>query len=85
MTCVVVLGGAGWEAQGIVKDLVRSGVSEVVLADIQEDRAREIAADMMAPHTRVVSQLVDANDAERLVDTIRGADVVVSALGPFYR
>ena len=85
MTRVVVLGGAGWEAQGIVKDLVRSGVSEVVLADIQEDRAREIAADMMAPHTRVVSQLVDANDAERLVETIRGADVVVSALGPFYR
>ena len=81
----VVLGGAGIEGSGIVKDLVRSGVDEVAIADRDVDKAQSLAADLASDRTRVSAVRIDADDQASLVKVLQNAGVVVSALGPFYR
>lgn len=82
---ITVLGGAGIEGTGIARDLVRSAVSEVILADINVEEARKIAADLATEQTNVSACFVDVNDFEGLVNSIKNTDTVVSALGPFYK
>ncbi len=79
-----VIGGAGVEGASIVADLVKSGVSEVVIADIDIEKATRLAVDISTPSTSVSAVRVDASDHNALVDTFKDSDVVVSALGPFY-
>ena len=81
----VVLGGAGIEGRGIVKDLVRSGVDAVVIADRDVGRAQSLAADLASDRTRVSAVQADADDHASLMKVMQNAGVVVSALGPFYR
>ncbi len=81
----VILGGAGIEGRGIVKDLVRSGVDAVVIADRAVGRAQSLAADLASDRTRVSAVQADADDHASLMKVMQNAGVVVSALGPFYR
>lgn len=80
-----VLGGAGIEGSGIVRDLVKSAVEEVVIADRDIDSARSLAAKLTSARTRVSAFFVDADDSRRLAKALKKAGVVVSALGRFYR
>ena len=80
-----VLGGAGVEGAGIARDLVRSGVGEVVIADRNVEKAQKLAAELASARTPVSAVFVDADDHVGLVDVMKKSDVVVSALGPFYQ
>ncbi len=78
-----VSGGAGVEGAGMVKDLVRSGVSEVVIADRNVEKAQMLAAELTSTQTRISTAFVDADDHMGLVDVMKKSDGVASALGPF--
>lgn len=81
---VVVLGGAGLVGSAVVDDLIRSGVDEVVVADLNLHAAQEVVEKYKNTDSEVSAQFVDANIHKSLVDVISGADVVSSNIGPFY-
>jgi lysine 6-dehydrogenase len=69
---IVALGGAGMMGCISVQDLARSkGVSEVVIADRNMDRAREVADYIHSPKISLAQ--VDVRDHEALVRVLRGA------------
>jgi len=82
---IVVLGGAGVMGSAAVMDLVRSGVSEVIVADYNLEGAKQVADQYKGQKSRVSAQFVDANDSKSLVQTMRNADAVASAIGPFHK
>ncbi len=74
---VLVL-GSGLMGQGAVYDLVRhDSVEQVIAADIDEGRAKELASKM---GNKVVARRVDASDKQQLVDAFNEVDVVISAV-----
>ncbi len=83
MATAVVLGGCGGIGRVAVRAL-RSGdwFDEVVVADVREDEARALAAELGAGVRGVA---VDAASPESLAAVVTGADVVVGCVGPFYR
>lgn len=81
---IAVLGGAGLVGSAVVDDLVRSGVDEVVVADLNIHAAQEVIEKYKRADTKVSAQFVDVNEHKSLVDVISGADVVSSSIGPSY-
>lgn len=82
---IVVLGGAGDMGSAIVRDLVDSNVSEVIIADFNQEKANSICSELKGKKTKLSAQFVDANDHAALVQAIKGADAAASAIGPFYK
>ncbi|RLF44240.1 MAG: hypothetical protein DRN29_08820 [Thermoplasmata archaeon] len=77
----VVLGGAGIMGSYAVEVLARKAFfSELVVADINEERGKEIAAKNDAKF-----QKVDVSNAQNLASCIKDADVVINCVGPFYK
>lgn len=75
---VVVLGGAGLTGQCAVRDLVEnSGVSEVVIADIDSNRARTLANKINKGNVSV--EQVDLRNHEATAKILKGADVALNA------
>jgi saccharopine dehydrogenase-like NADP-dependent oxidoreductase len=76
----IVLGAAGAVGSQMVAGLRARGHEDVVAADRDPSGAREVAHRHGAEHAAV-----DVLDREGLALLLRGADVVLSAVGPFYR
>lgn len=78
---VVVLGGCGDMGSHVVQDLLSHSDATVTIADYRvaeaQRRARELG-------DRVRGVFVDANNRDSLLGAMRGADVVVGCIGPFY-
>jgi saccharopine dehydrogenase-like NADP-dependent oxidoreductase len=75
---LVVLGGAGMMGCIAVQDLTRSPlVDEVVIADLNVERAQEVAACIGSPKVSIVP--VDMRDHEALVGALRGAQTCLNA------
>ncbi len=75
---VVVLGGAGLTGQCAVRDLVESGeVSEVVIADINLPKAKEIADSI--PKGNVSAAFVDLRNRKETTGVLKGADVALNS------
>ncbi|NLC45960.1 MAG: NAD(P)H-binding protein [Firmicutes bacterium] len=80
---VVVLGGAGDMGSRAVRDLAaQEEVSELIIADINMNAAERLAAEL---GEKAKAVYIDANEPETLVKVMEGADVVASAMGPFYK
>ena len=80
---VVALGGAGDMGRYAVRTAVAFDfVEEVVVADLQLAAAERIAERAGA---KARPAAVNAEDAAGLRDLLRGADVVLNTVGPFYR
>ncbi len=78
----LVLGGAGDMGSHIVRFLVDGGVfDQVHIGDINTLRGQALATEMGTVCSFV---RVDAADRDGLMSVLKGYDVVVSALGPFY-
>jgi len=82
---IVVLGGAGGMGSAAVRDLVNSGVQEILVADYDLERAKGVAEEYKGQKSKVSALFVDANDHKSLVNVMKGADAVASAIGPFYK
>lgn len=75
---IVVLGGAGMMGCIAVQDLARSaGVDQVVIADLDQARAREVADYLDS--SKVSIRQVDVRDHEALVALLRDADCCLNA------
>jgi lysine 6-dehydrogenase len=75
---IVVLGGAGMMGCIAVKDLSRStGVDRVVIADLDVERAKEVAALIGSPKVSVAQ--ADATDEASLLKVLEGADCLLNA------
>jgi saccharopine dehydrogenase-like NADP-dependent oxidoreductase len=75
---IIVLGGAGMMGSIAVQDLARSPeVDQVVIADLNEERAREVAAYIDSPKLSIAR--VDVRDHEALASALRGADSCLNA------
>lgn len=68
-----------------VRDLVNSGVQEVVVADYNLEGAKKVANQYKDQKSKVSVQFADANDHDSLVKAMKDADAVASAIGPFYK
>lgn len=80
---VVALGGAGAMGRTAVRDLAASpDVEELVIADHNLEEADRLASEL---GDKVKAIRVNANDHAALVDALRGCDVALGAVGPFYK
>jgi lysine 6-dehydrogenase len=80
---VVVLGGAGLTGKCAVRDLIRSPkVSEVVVADIDEKRARKFALSLRNKKVRYAA--VDVRKRERTAALLKDADVALNAVQYYF-
>lgn len=87
---VVVIGGAGAMGQVIVRDLVESGVAQVVIADFDLGRARS-AVTHLAPviankngSVDLAAAFTDITSHQAMVETLTGANCVINST-PYYR
>jgi saccharopine dehydrogenase-like NADP-dependent oxidoreductase len=76
---IIVLGGAGAMGRVTVRALTEyEDVTQVTIADYNEERAYEVATALNSSKIQV--RQIDVNNAERLSNLVRGADVVLSAV-----
>lgn len=75
---VLIMGGGGAMAKGILWDLVdNSSVEKVILADINLNKAAELAASVNSPKVSVL--LVDATDHAGMVKAFKEVDAVANS------
>ncbi len=80
---VAVVGGSGEMGSAASYDLVRSeGVEEVVL--LSRSARKENLHPKLAGSEKVSVKNVDVLDTDKLVNELKGFDVVVNCVGPFY-
>lgn len=79
----VVLGGVGDVGSVVTKELAatREG-AEVCIADVNLEKASKMSAELGA---NVTARAVDILDTAGLVETLRGYEVAVNCVGPFYK
>jgi len=83
MAKVVVLGGSGAVGSVAVKTLAATDYfSEIIAADLNTGRAKEIAA---AFPGKVKAKKIDVLDEPKLRQLFKGADVALNCTGPFYK
>ncbi|WP_280471594.1 saccharopine dehydrogenase family protein [Nocardia cyriacigeorgica] len=79
----MVLGGAGEVGRAAVRVLAGApDVERLVVADLSEGRAREVVAEL---GDHCVARAIDVTDHADLVAAIRGCDIVVNTVGPYFR
>lgn len=83
MSKVVILGGSGAVGRVAVKTLARHHeFTEVLIADYQLDKARELCLEINMEKVHAVH--FNAFDKESIRSAIKGCDVVLNCVGPFY-
>ena len=81
---VLVLGGAGGMGRAAVLELARrSEVTSIVVADVNQAAAEKVATE--AAPASVEARRLDVNEHEAMVRAMQDADIIVSAVGPYYR
>ncbi len=84
MSTVIILGGCGAVGRVVVKTLADQEIfSRIIIGDINPQRAAEIAASLGADKITVAR--VDADNPQSLHSAIKGADLVINCIGPFYK
>jgi saccharopine dehydrogenase (NAD+, L-lysine-forming) len=79
----VVQLGVGSVGEVVARTLAAEpDVTELVLADVDEGRIREVAAKI--PEGKASARRLDARDPDALRETLRGADLAVNALVPAF-
>ncbi len=84
MSKVVVLGGCG--AVGSVAVRTLAGLeewSDIAVGDINVAKAEAIVAELADDRVRAVH--MDATDASSIAEAVKGCDVVLNCVGPFYK
>ena len=82
MKRIIVLGGAGAMGYEAVKLLLERTDAEITVADASVKGLKRVEAEM---GNKVKTASVDVNDRDSLVKLLKGADVVISTVGPFYK
>jgi len=81
---VTVLGGAGTIGSMATRILATSGMfSEVVIGDFAYEKAKNLASEIGAKEVSAVK--IDVTDSDKLQKLIKGSDVILNCVGPFYK
>ncbi len=84
MAQITILGGCGAVGSIAVKALANNDeYSEIILADIDEEKAREIVSDIGSEKVRAMK--VDVMDPKSLKKSFEGSNVILNCTGPFYK
>ncbi|MBF0225820.1 MAG: saccharopine dehydrogenase NADP-binding domain-containing protein [Desulfobacterales bacterium] len=84
MKKVTVLGGCGAVGSIAVKALANHDLfSNVVVADIDIDRAKSLTDNIKS--NKMSSEYVNAEDIKSVKQVIKGSDIVLNCVGPFYK
>ena len=80
----LILGGYGIMGSSVARDLVKSEeLTEVILADRCTDMTN--VHESVRSSKKVSTQVIDVTDFQTLVSVIKGKDVVINCVGPYYR
>ena len=80
---VIALGGCGGMGRFAVRQALTYGfVKEIIVADFDGEKARDFAEEC---GPKVSPAEVDVSDSSDLTSLISGADVVLAAVGPYFR
>jgi saccharopine dehydrogenase (NAD+, L-lysine-forming) len=83
MSKVIVLGGCGAVGSVAVKTLAKQDIiSEVVIGDWNIEKAQKLAKEL---GSKVSAIKVNAEDADSIKTAVRGCDIVLNCIGPFYK
>ncbi len=82
MKKIIVLGGAGTMGYEAVKLLLERTSAEITVADASARGLKRVEAEL---GNKVKTTGADVNDRESMVKLLKGADVVISTVGPFYK
>ncbi|MGY1746445.1 saccharopine dehydrogenase NADP-binding domain-containing protein [Blastococcus sp. SYSU D00695] len=83
---VIALGGSGGMGRAALRVLAaEQRVDEVVVADLDEAGAAEVAAELRDLGQPATSRRVDVTDRAALLDLLAGADLVQNSVGPYSR
>lgn len=81
---VIALGGAGQEGSRTVRDLAASAqVESVIIGDLDIDAANRLKQEIGSDKVSTVQ--VDATNKASLIAVLKGVDVAISFVGPYYR
>ncbi len=84
MAKITVLGGCGAVGSVAVQTLVKSGeFFEIVIGDINVEKANELISNI--GNSKIIAVKVEANDPNSIREAIKGSDVVLNCIGPFYK
>ncbi|MGD0352371.1 MAG: saccharopine dehydrogenase NADP-binding domain-containing protein [Dehalococcoidia bacterium] len=80
----LILGGCGVMGSSVARDLIKSDdITEVILADRRIDMAKMHKS--LQNSKKVSTQTIDVAEFKALVRLIKGNDVVINCVGPFYK
>ncbi|MEX2707184.1 MAG: saccharopine dehydrogenase NADP-binding domain-containing protein [Candidatus Freyrarchaeum guaymaensis] len=79
---ILVLGGAGYMGSEIANQLVKRCDAEITISDIDSKGLNKVATKL---GDRVTTRVINVNDLNDLVLLMKSSDIVVSAIGPFYK
>lgn len=80
---VVALGAGGVMGRFGVRDLAsKDSVEEILIADYDLKAAQAVAGEL---GSKCSAKKVDANNHDEMVETVRGYDVAMGTIGPFYK
>ena len=83
MAKVIVLGGCGVVGSIAARTLAAQEIfSEVIIGDWNIEKARVLAASLGA---KVSAVRMDAGERESIRNAVRGCDIVLNCIGPFYK
>jgi saccharopine dehydrogenase (NAD+, L-lysine-forming) len=83
MTKVIVLGGCGAVGSVAVRTLASQEIiSEVVIGDWNFDKAQAMAKEL---GSKVSAVKVNAEESESIKAAVKGCDIVLNCVGPFYK
>ncbi len=82
MPKIIALGGAGHIGACGVRQLIKRVPDiEIIIADYNLNAAQELAKEL---GRKTVAILIDVKDFKSLVQIMKGADVVINTVGPYY-
>jgi saccharopine dehydrogenase-like NADP-dependent oxidoreductase len=83
MTKAIVMGGCGEIGKSVVYDLLEySDFDHIVVADIREAKGKAFVKELNTD--RVSFRRTDAYNHQDMVDAMKGFDIVINTIGPFY-
>lgn len=82
---ILVLGGAGDIGSAIVEILCSFNIGEIIIGDINLAKAEEASRSLISRGYEIYVSKVDALNIDSLREASRGVELVVNAVGPFYK
>lgn len=69
----------------VLNDLIFSEVEEIEIADYNKIATEKLIEKFRNSNTKVYGNFLDINEHKKLIETIKGSDIVINTIGPFYK